>query len=275
MAEAAAPQPGVTLPELHGIVPGVMRTTCVLALAMLPIGASIGCRTRFEAVVCESDADCTAEEYFCDTAQTRCVRRMCKESADCAEVYGYTCDVATQRCVLPLDGGPDGTPSCDRDGDGVDGEQCGGDDCDDDDDTRFPGNSETCNAIDDDCDESTSDGTDADFDDFCFEGGPLPCCAQAEVDCCDTDADAKPGQTAWFTMDDGETACGGWNYNCFGGEEEEVTAGLLCSCDPCTGTDGWELVVPGCGGSGTYALCGGLSCGACPLTETPRQQGCH
>ncbi len=43
-------------------------------------------------------------------------------------------------------------PACDLDGDGHDGGDCGGDDCDDADPERFPGAPERCNGVDDDCD---------------------------------------------------------------------------------------------------------------------------
>jgi hypothetical protein len=43
--------------------------------------------------------------------------------------------------------------NCDIDGDLGVAEACGGDDCDDDDPTRFAAQTETCNGIDDDCDD--------------------------------------------------------------------------------------------------------------------------
>jgi len=53
---------------------------------------------------------------------------------------------------------------CDADGDGARSMACGGDDCDDDDGSRFPGNAETCDARDDDCHPCTVGVRDADGD---------------------------------------------------------------------------------------------------------------
>jgi len=62
---------------------------------------------------------------------------------------------------------PDGDSRCpDRDGDGHQDAACGGDDCDDRDAGRFPGNYERCNDEDEDCDPSTVGSTDEDGDGF-------------------------------------------------------------------------------------------------------------
>lgn len=264
----------MTLPGAHAIVPRVMKATWVLALAGLSFA---GCRTKFEAVTCDSDADCTAEEYHCDTAQERCVRRTCQSTADCAQEYGYTCEVKTGRCVLAIDGGPDGSTSCDRDADGADGPQCGGDDCDDDDPARAPDHVELCNAgVDDDCDELTSEGVDADADHYCAGGGPSACCEETEVDCCDTDEDAHPGVTAFFTV---ERDCGGFDYDCSGAPETQFSGfgGCTCSMSTCSQTPGWSGTAPSCGGLGDRVSgCTGEPCAAtCTTTTTPVTQGCH
>src|SRR5512143_1962870 len=56
-------------------------------------------------------------------------------------------------------------PCTDADGDGHGAISCGGDDCDDADANRYPGNAEVCDAagVDDDCDPATL-GPDADHD---------------------------------------------------------------------------------------------------------------
>jgi hypothetical protein len=48
-------------------------------------------------------------------------------------------------------------PICDGDGDGADGPQCGGNDCDDTDPRRFPDSPERCDQIDNDCDNEVDE----------------------------------------------------------------------------------------------------------------------
>ncbi len=50
-------------------------------------------------------------------------------------------------------------PVCDKDGDGHSSVSCGGDDCDDNDKLRFPGNSEVCDGKDNDCNSATLDSS--------------------------------------------------------------------------------------------------------------------
>ncbi|MBX3249919.1 MAG: hypothetical protein KF901_22265 [Myxococcales bacterium] len=76
---------------------------------------------------------------------------------------------ATDSDADPGDGGgADGDVGdpCDRDGDGVPSVACGGDDCDDDDPDRFPGNPERCDDRDQDCDPCTVGDRDDDLDGF-------------------------------------------------------------------------------------------------------------
>lgn len=97
--------------------------------------------------VCTTDADCSDHVYCngverCEGsyAQARCV--AAPVATPC--MAGQTCDEAGQRCL---------TPRTDADGDGHNSQVTGGDDCDDNNVNRFPGNAETWDAsdADDDC----------------------------------------------------------------------------------------------------------------------------
>lgn len=109
-------------------------------------------------------------------------------------------------------------------------------------------------------------------------------------DCCDTDGNAKPGQTAYFTS--ARTGCGGYDYDCVGGETQQYTSSGVCqSTGTCTtrmcpsaGSQGWSGSAPACGTSGTWvtncgitALGGGCSGGeSCnTIASTSRTQGCR
>ena len=103
-------------------------------------------------------------------------------------------------------------PSCcaDADGDGYDDEACGGTDCDDTDDSVFPGADEWCDALDNDCDgnvdeapavDATTWYADADGDGYGDVSAPQQACTQPPdhvanvTDCDDGDPQVNPGAT--------------------------------------------------------------------------------
>ncbi|MBK8406700.1 MAG: hypothetical protein IPL19_01825 [Sandaracinaceae bacterium] len=177
---------------------------------------------------CTSHADCD-DELFCTGPELcmpnspdalangcllgapPCAAASCEEAAD-------TCD----------------TDCGDEDADGHTDAACGGDDCDDDDDQRFPGNAEVCDLVshDEDCDPCTVGSLDADQDLFlsavCANAvteAPSPACgigvvydATASIvrglDCNDATGMIKPGQA--------ET-CNGVDDDCDGEEDENLT----------------------------------------------------
>jgi len=108
----------------------------------------------------------------CVAGSPPCASSSCHESSD-------TCDCGTEP---------------DADGDGHDSVACGGDDCDDDDPNRYPGNAEVCDdGHDEDCDDTTVGNRDADMDGVVDSA----CCNDDScgADCDDTRPDVHPGAT--------------------------------------------------------------------------------
>ncbi|MCZ7685199.1 MAG: putative metal-binding motif-containing protein [Sandaracinaceae bacterium] len=109
--------------------------------------------------------------------------------------------------------------SSDADGDGHDSVACGGNDCDDADANRFPGNIEVCNTVDEDCDATTLGGprdADADGDGFVDER----CCnpdADGGLVCGDDCDDARPG-----VHPSAIESCNGVDDDCADGIDEGV-----------------------------------------------------
>jgi hypothetical protein len=120
---------------------------------------------------CTSDAMCDDGAY-CNGTE-RCADGVCAAGAIVTCDDGIECTV--DRCAEERRACVAAAP--DEDGDGFGAVGCGdGDDCDDTDPTRFPGNVERCDDVDDDCDPSTLGGFDFDADGF------------ASNTCCNPDA---------------------------------------------------------------------------------------
>ncbi len=110
------------------------------------------------APVCANDGECEDGAYCNGTA-------ACDPTSEDARADG--CVPGTPPCMPPL-GCDEATDACtdepicadggDADGDGVNRLECGGEDCDDADSTRFPGNPEVLNDEDDDCDDRVDEG---------------------------------------------------------------------------------------------------------------------
>ncbi|MCZ7683000.1 MAG: MopE-related protein [Sandaracinaceae bacterium] len=137
---------------------------------------------------CASACD---DGVFCNGAE-RCESGACVSGASpCAA--SLVCDEDARECVDPMG-------CADRDGDGHSDVACGGDDCDDDDGARFPGNTEVCDARlhDEDCDPTTLGGVDEDGD-----GHESAACCNTQPDgslacgddCDDRRSSAHPGVT--------------------------------------------------------------------------------
>lgn len=122
---------------------------------------------------------------------------------------------------------PDAGPmNCDLDRDGHDSMNCGGDDCDDADANRHPGNAEVCDAAshDEDCDASTFGDRDADGD-----GAVDAACCNVVLgtthcgdDCDDAAAAVRPGSTE---------ACDAIDNDCDLAVDEGVLVTFGADCD--------------------------------------------
>ncbi|MEM1418513.1 MAG: MopE-related protein, partial [Myxococcota bacterium] len=153
-----------------------------------PDGFTGGCLRHAD---CDDGAFCTGVE-LCLPADPLADPQGCVVGTPpCAA--GEACDEVARACIDGcLVGG-------DADGDGRDAIGCGGDDCDDTDPNRFPGNLEVCDpeGLDEDCDPRTFGSRDRDgdgqIDAACCnldpEGGPSFC----GTDCNDDRRDVRPG----------------------------------------------------------------------------------
>jgi hypothetical protein len=149
---------------------GLSHRTLLLACGLLIAGlAAVSALAEDPSQQCRRHSDCD-DGVWCN-GEERCERNA--EDADdrgcvparavaCPDTANSRCDEANDRCLTGCDLRPD------EDGDGHDSIACGGDDCDDDDPDRFPGNPEDCDeqGHDEDCDPATVGDQDADGDGF-------------------------------------------------------------------------------------------------------------
>lgn len=182
-----------------------------------------------DAIECNHDSDCHGSDdgLWCNGGP-RCVEqtfmtdhgpwhiKSCRlMPAPCGPTE--TCDEVRHECFCSFD---------DLDGDGHNSPACGGDDCDDRDGDRYPGNAEVCDneGHDEDCDDLTYGIRDADAD-----GAPDQTCCNG--DNCGTDCDdSQPG-----VHPDSVEACDGRDNDCDGFADE----GVLVMAYPDADGDGW------------------------------------
>lgn len=145
---------------------GVM--VLMLAMPVVLIGSAAygdivyeGCRNNQS---CNDGVFCNGDEVCHITRQRNSQGKIVKEVGVCQAgkhpcQRGWQCRNAEATCLEPCE---------DRDGDGYKSLTCGGDDCDDRDPNRYPGNTEICdaNGIDEDCDPRTVGAVDNDGDGF-------------------------------------------------------------------------------------------------------------
>ncbi len=180
-------------------------------------------------MTCANDSECD-DGLFCNGTET-CVEGACAAGAvvDCADAVECTVDLCDDEIDACVNAAPD------ADGDGVRDATCLdadgaplGEDCDDDDGNRFPGNAEVCDEAnhDEDCDPTTFGFIDRDLDGFADarccndnpEGGD-PFCGN---DCDDTRINVNIAATE---------ACDGVDNDCNGSFDEGVLVEGLVDAD--------------------------------------------
>ncbi len=136
-------------------------------------------------------------------------------------------------------------------------------DCDDGDDKTYPNAHEvpgdqkdqSCDGkevcyVDGDNDGARLSRTVVSADSDCRDNGESP--ASEPIDCCDKDNRVRPGQRTYYET---ARACGGFDYNCDGGESKGSTSSASCTfkadSNGCSWEYGWLHGIPGCGREGT------------------------
>jgi hypothetical protein len=133
---------------------------CLCFALLLSWGAAPANATCRRDAECDDGLFCNGEEVCRRYNPQADDRRCAPGTPPCTTPPNTVCNEAEARCDEP--------PCIDRDGDGHEDIACGGDDCDDYDPDRYPGNRETCDpkGRDEDCDPSTPGTRDADGDGY-------------------------------------------------------------------------------------------------------------
>lgn len=200
--------------------------------------------------LCQKDSECD-DGLYC-TGKERCDDGQCRAGArvQCADDLECTldrCDEATRACVhLAPDLDQDGHASAACVGEnGI----ALGDDCDDDDPLRYPGNAEFCDPDfrDEDCDSSTLGFRDSDNDGYV----DALCCneqADGELDCGEDCDDFKANVNP-----ESPEVCDFFDNNCNGETDEEVALKLYPDADHDGHGDADAKSVATCPGAVGYA----------------------
>lgn len=173
---------------------------------------------------CDDGLFCNGEER-CDPEAAGADERGCLVGNGDPCLESQECDESQERCLTVCD------LTGDADGDGHRSTDCGGDDCDDSDLNRFPGNTEVCDLEDhdEDCNPTTFGIRDADGD------------GEPDADCCNIDDDGVA--TCGTDCDDTRSTvsprspevCDGFDNNC----DDEVDEGVLRTFYPDADGDGY------------------------------------
>jgi hypothetical protein len=226
---------------------------------------------------------------------------VCATAEDCDDRDPCTADScdALMGCLYEL---------VDEDGDSYAEGVCvtptlSGGDCNDMNETVYPGAPELCDELDNDCNDTVDDevadvvcSRDADGDGFGWRtdvvaacncpDGYIPPRSDAKFDCADDNAGRNPGHTQYEYSGycSGGRNCqvefASYDWDCSGDEEKEYPTMSDGSCRfvgtplaVCRGT-GWVQTIPDCGDAGTYRSC--RSVDGCRETTLPSwRQGCR
>ncbi len=196
------------------------RRSCFSCVAALFLAAALGCSDDVAPTdggsLCRADSDCD-DGVFCNGVE-RCATDIASASANGCNpgtppCGSESCDEETDSCA---------TGCVDADGDGVDDVACGGNDCDDADPNRYPGNPELCDEAghDEDCDPATLGSKDQDGDGYV----DIVCCngTTCGADCDDTRVGVSPEATE---------ACNQLDDDCDGDVDEGVSIAGFVDAD--------------------------------------------
>ena len=217
----------------------------------LPLDGSFDGGERSDGQVAEDGdvARCGPGDEACDDGLFCNGRERCEPSIGCVSgeepcMPTQTCDEERDRCLTLCDITPD------ADGDGRSSTDCAGDDCDDADPRRFPGNTEICDTddVDEDCDPTTFGFRDLDGDDE----PDAACCNVSDAgeracgtDCDDVRAGVNPNVPE---------VCDGRDNNCDGNVDEERLLTFWPDSDGDTFGDPAGAPVMGCTAPPGYAV---------------------
>lgn len=250
-----------------------LRAVIVLCLALVGCDdgsdppADAGTDGDVDDVFCSSDAVCDDGVFcngreWCSPTHPDADERGCIPSPDGEPcLSGQICREELEQCITDCD------VERDADRDGREAIECGGDDCDDADPDRYPGNVEVCDdGHDEDCNPDTLGGPtdrDRDADGFISMG----CCNEQSdgtmlcgTDCVDSMVGINPGTPE---------SCNGIDDDCDGTIDDGVSVTVYVDADG-DGYGAGDAVAEACPGATGFAAIAG-DCDDGDLTVNPGQ----